>query len=966
MVNSLKLLDANYNHYLNTEQKLIVAHKQGPLRVIAGPGTGKTHSLTLLAMNLLLRGDAQPSEIVLCTYTEKAAYGLQDRLNSFAKKIDYTEDLSQIRIGTIHGICQQLVDAYLPQTSLTTGYEVLDEFHQHLLVFDHLAGLCPGNLLPFLRDRWLVNNWKIAKTLTKYCNIIAEELILENLQQDKPRLASLRTVPSDLLYYLTDIYERYQRLLINTNQTDFAHLEQWAYTLLNQPEILSKITSTIRYVLVDEYQDTNYIQEQILIQLASGSEPKNMIVIGDDDQALYRFRGATVRNLRDFDTETFSGCPTIRLDTNYRSQKAIITVCRDWIEDFNWSGGKKGFLRIPKALEATRESSYKAPAVMHFAAESEQDEAEQFAELVAWLKKQGKITDYSDVALLLSSVKIRFSGPYIAALRSRDIPVYCPRAGVFFLQPEIKRLFGCFAQILHYTMPEDDMPADENPFPAYLTACQNELREFARRAPLAPLVLVLQKIEKEIQGILEQNGRINGQHLSEYFYQLLSYEPFYPWKKQDDGNLAQFSRLLDTFQKRYSHQAHSTFALADLSTSFFTHFFAFLYDEGLGEEEDQQRPFLKGHVQIMTIHQAKGLEFPVVVLGKLEKPPRKQSVDERARLQPYFYYQQIEPQGRIPGCDRRRLYYVALSRAKDLLVLSAVGQPHTDFLPIWQKSQSWQESCARPNTFPEYESLGDLDQIKPRYGITTHIQTYQTCPRRYRYMYKQRFAPAHHADGLFGQLVHQTIERLHRQTLADPSHQLDEAHVQKIFDTLSRRLQHTSVRPLTPQEEERARQQVLNYCQQNQQMLSAIHAAEFPVQIDRDDYVLRGKVDLLVNGKQGLEVIDFKTQPRPTEDSAYLAAYRQQLQLYAYALPRHLGQSPRRLWLYWTAEEQRANALMEISCDQNEIAQVVRKVDNLAEKIRLEQFDVKTRPQPTICQKCDIRHLCKKDGILQI
>ncbi len=963
MANSLELFNTNY--HLNTEQKLIVEHKQGPLRVVAGPGAGKTRSLTLLAMNLLLCGEAQPSGIVLCTYTEKAAYELQDRLASVAKNVRYTGDLSRLRIGTIHGICQQLVDEYLHKTSLSSGYEVLDEFHQCLLVFDHLVMLCPGNALPFLRDRWPEGDWKVAQSLTKYFNIITEELIFENLLQDKPHLASMRTTRSDLLCCITDIYERYQRLLIKTNNTDFAHLEEWVYNLLNQQEILHEITSTVRYVLVDEYQDTNYIQEQILIQLASGSEPKNLIVIGDDDQALYRFRGATVRNILAFDKETFPGCPTVRLATNYRSQEAIMTVCRHWIKDFDWSDGKDGLLRVEKTIRATKTSSYSAPAVMRLVANDEQDEAEQFAELVSWLKEHEKIKDYSDVALLLSSVKIWASGPYIQALQTRNIPVYCPRAGIFFMQPEIRLLFGCFAHILCYTGPRDDTFLNEDSFAAYLVACQRELTDFSQRAPLAPLVLALQKIEKEIRGILEQKGQINGQHLSEYFYQLLFCDPFSSWREKKNGNFVQFSRLLDTFQKRYSRQARSTSALTDLSTSFFTHFFAFLYGEGLGEEEDQQRPFLKGHVQIMTIHQAKGLEFPVVVLGKLEKSPPKQSGNERVLLQPYFYHQPFEPQGRISGCDRRRLYYVAFSRARDLLVLSAVGQPHRDFLPIWQKSPLWQERCDRPKTFPEYETLGDRDLPKPRYGVTTHIQTYQTCPRRYHYVYEQRFAPSHHVDGLFGQLVHQTIEHLHRQALAGPSHLLDEERVRKIFDALSRRLQHTSARPLATGEEERARRQVLNYYQQNQQVLSAIHAAEFPVQIDRDAYVLRGKIDLLVNGKQGLEVIDFKTQPRPTEDAAYLASYRQQIQLYAYALPRHLGQSPRRLWLYWTAEERRANALMEVSCDQDEIEQVVADVDDLAEKIQQKHFDVKVRPAFTVCQRCDIRHLCWKDGTLR-
>jgi len=959
MVNSLALFNALP---MNTAQKAIISHKRGPLLVIAGPGSGKTRSLILLAMNLLLCGDAEPSQIVLCTYTEKAAYELQDRLASIAKDVQYTKDLSKLRVGTIHGICQQLVDEYLHETSLSSGYNTLDQFHQRLLVFDHLAEICPGSALPFLRDRW-GTDWEVAKHLASSFDVIAEELILEKLQEDKPRLAREQTIASALLCYVIDAYQGYRKVLLKTNSTDFAHLQKWTHKLLSQTKILQNITSTIRYVLVDEYQDTNSIQEQILTLLASGSDPKNLIAIGDEDQALYRFRGATVRNILTFARRISSDCSPIQLTTNYRSQAEIIATCDCWIRDFNWTNEENVPLRTEKTLIAKKVSSNPAPAVMHLVATNMQDEAEQFAELVAWLKEHGKITDYSDVALLLHSVRFGTSDPYIQALNKREIPVYCPRAGTFFEQPEISRLFGCFARLLHYSEKTYHSSLENDSFAAYLTSCQRELAALCQRAPQSSLVLELQKIEKERGGGPQQEE----QKLDEYFYRLLFCEPFLSEQKQESkkANLVQFSRLLDIFQKRYRHQVTPIAELAALSTAFFERFFAFLYREGMNEEEDQQRPFLKGHVQILTIHQAKGLEFPVVVVGRLDKPPSRFIEKERVLLQPYFQHPPFEPPERIPGCDRKRLYYVAFSRARDLLVLSAVRKPQRDFLKLWQESLSWQERRERPHTFPTYESLGDRELPKPRYGVTTHIQTYQTCPRRYRYFYEQRFAPSHRADGLFGQLVHQTIEDLHRKVLADSANALDEACVQRTFDKIALRLQHTSTWLISAGEREQAWRQVLNYYQQNQQALRAIHSAEFPVQIDRDTYVLRGKVDLLVKGEQGLEVIDFKTRRRPAEDTAYLASYQQQLQLYSYALQKHLGQSPQRLWLYWTAEERLADALMEVPCDKEKIEQVVASVDKLAEKIQQKDFAVKTPPISSTCQTCDIRYFCKKEGILR-
>src|SRR5262249_28204904 len=129
---------------------------------------------------------------------------------------------------------------------------------------------------------------------------------------------------------------RYRALLVKTNSLDFAYILKCAYNLLEKPDTLQRITANIRYVLVDEYQDTNYIQEKILTRLASGCEPRNLIAIGDEDQALYRFRGATVRNILTFQ-ENFPECGEVRLTINYRSHPKIIDAYNQWMQAFDWS-----------------------------------------------------------------------------------------------------------------------------------------------------------------------------------------------------------------------------------------------------------------------------------------------------------------------------------------------------------------------------------------------------------------------------------------------------------------------------------------------------------------------------------------------------------------------------------------------------------------------------------------------------
>lgn len=943
---------------LNTEQRAIVSHKCGPLLVVAGPGSGKTRSLTLLAMNLLLCGDAEPAQIVLCTYTEKAAYELQDRLTSIARDVNYAGDISRLRVGTIHGICQRLVNEHLHHTSLGSGYETLDNFTQQLLIFDRLEKICPKNTLPFFQDRW-GTRWQVAKRLKFYFDTIAEELAFDPLKADIERLKAHQTRNDTLLHYLTYAYDSYRSELRDTNSTDFAHLQKWAYKLLKMPDVRQKIIGAIRYVLVDEYQDTNYIQEQILTLLASGSDAKNLVVIGDEDQALYRFRGATVRNILTF-TAQFPGCKQIHLTTNYRSQTEIITACNRWIKDFDWSNGAGPRLRTEKIMQVSP-SQRPDRAMLRLEAVDIQDEAEQFADLVDSLKKQEKIDDYSDVALLLHSVRSETSEPYMRALLAKNIPVYCPRARAFFDQEEIQIMLGCFARILQYSADRYSPLKDDDNFSAYLADCQQAVVRQAQRNPA--LARELRRIGDDLQIACDEET-FDGSQLAEYFYRIMFEVPSLSSDKRENkhANLVWFSRLIEMFQGHYRHRFASGNGLEAIGVSFFEQFFAFLHLDGVNEDGDQQRPLQKGCVQIMTIHQAKGLEFPVVVVGRLDKPRLPTLDKERFILQPYFSHRLVEPAGRIPGCDRRRLYYVALSRARDLLVLSAARQPDKDFREIWQSAPAWKDLRAQPGALSQhYDPKEESVPPKARYGFTTHVQTYRTCPRRYQYFYEHQFSPSRPADVFFGQLVHQTIEHLHRQARDGF---FGEERVHKTFDKIYVQLSRTSAQPVALTERERALRQVLHYYQQNQREMQHIHAAEFPVEIDREKYILRGKIDLLVEGESGLEVVDFKTQARPAADAEHLVFYKRQLALYAHALQKRNGQLPRRLWLYWTAEERKEDALMEVACDKESVEREVGFVDELVAKIQNGQFHVQAPPKPEICQKCDIRHLCHKQGII--
>lgn len=958
-----QLLNSPYALNLNAQQQAIVVHKQGPLRVIAGPGSGKTRSITLLAMNLLLCKDAEPSEIVLCTYTEKAARELQDRLAAIAESVNYTGDLTQMRVGTIHGICQQLISEYPHRVELGNTYETLDEFSQQLFIFEHMTEICKYSE-GFFQQLWDGSAWEIAKNLRYFFDKIVDELLYDTLVVAARRIGATKSTAKgdDFIYHVTLAYRNYQAILTRTSCIDFAHLQKCAHNLLIDPFIGKKITSAIKYVLVDEYQDINYIQEQIVTLLASGCNPVNLCVIGDEDQSLYRFRGASVSNILHF-PELFPDCKQIQLMGNYRCHEKIIASCNHWMETFDWTNSQGIALRTEKATTPINNKMYpEYQAVATLTGNDVDDEAEQVAELLYSLKKEQRISDYSQVALLLRSVRSHYSEAFMKAFKKRNIPYHCARRRAFFEEYEVCLMVGCITRILHFHRKKRSPEISH--FLDYVSDCRDLLAVECQKRPL--LERELQTIEKTLYST-EEIGKQHTQSLATYFYQLLFLDPFDSYRKEDARrhNLMLFSRMLKTFQQHFRHSAITQDNLTAVRNDFFQRFFCFLYLDENSLDENQHEPVPKDHVQIMTIHQAKGLEFPVVIVGRLDKRPQL-SDNKDAALRKFYHSRFLESPHQIEGVDLRRLYYVACSRAKDLLILTTNRTPNTSFVPLWRTLPAWLQArngVARlTHSFP----VDELPTARPRYGFTTHIQTYTTCPRRYEFLYEHRFVSSRPANAFFGLLVHQTIERIHRKVLDGELPSLDEEHIHAIFEKVHDYLLCTSMQPVSDNKKEKAFEQVLRYFYQNVEELGTIQATELHVSVERKNYVLTGNLDVLMKKDDGWEIRDFKTLARLEDDAPRLSDYRQQLYLYAHALEKRIQQAPLRLSLYWTQEERQEDSLMHISYRQEDIQQAISSVDDVVEKIQQKAFDVDRVSPPNVqtCRACDVRHLCRKQGIV--
>jgi len=926
---------------LNKGQKEAIFNTEGPSLIIAGPGTGKTFTLTLRTLYLLLSGKAQPNEIVLTTFTEKASFELRDRLSQFAKKLNYKTSLHELITGTIHSICDTFISANIKQTALNKNYIILDDLTASLFINEHFSEIVePYKTDKAFYNRW-TGKWSTIDRIKKYFDKITEELINPD---------DLVESDDDFMQMIGNSYITYRNLLIENNRLDFASLQKTFHDLLLNKISNKKITDKIKYVLIDEYQDTNYIQEQIALKLSS--KHKNLCVVGDEDQALYRFRGATVRNILEFEGK-FKDCRITPLLENYRSHKTIIESYNNFISQVDWEdpSGEINFRYPEKQMgPADTTTSPNYPAVFAIWGNGQADEATRFADMVHYLLKNKIIQDPSDVALLLRSVRLEHSGPYIDALNAKNIRAFCPRARAFFENEEILLIIASYAIIFGFT--------------------DNDLEEYDHRDIIENGLLLMKPFigstfTDYLRRMAEKVNNLTGkealdENLVDIIYQLCAHKPFSDYLKDENRarNISSLTSLMSTFQTYYSHEIITAKSRSAIKYRLFNSYLRLLFNTGQNEFEDDENPIPKGYVQIMTIHQSKGLEFPVVVVGSLDKNYRVEKYIDR-ELYPFYQRAPFEPENRITQFDWARCFYVAFSRPQKILVLTTSTEPKDFFDPIWEGLDQWPHVKKETLKAQKFESKPPFVP-KKSLSLTSHINVYETCPQQYLFFKEYDFTPSRTGQILFGTLVHETIEDIHRGIL--DGEKVTESQILVDFENNYRGLLANGMRPIGIKQKEEALKHVLIYFKNNKDLLKRVIDTEVDVSIDKDNYIMNGKIDLLLGHDNKLELLDFKSQVKPGKNDPSIERIRKQLNLYAYILKERYAKEPERLYIYWTSEEKRKDALMEIDYDPKLVEEAGKYFDGVAKCIMDRDFTIRKQPDKTrVCKECDFKYYCRTE-----
>lgn len=951
----------------NNEQKKAIITTEGPVLIIAGPGTGKTFTLVKRAIYLIIEKGISPEQIMIATFTEKAAKELITRITNELMNVGVSVNINDMYIGTFHSICLRIIKENLEFTRIKKNYRMLDGFDQQYTIFQYIYKFRNIENYETIFERQL-GAWKQSQVVANFVSNISEELVMFRDMQldDDVRISTLGKV-----------MEVYEDILTEQNLLDFSAIQTEAYRLLISNEnVLAKIKEKIKYIMVDEYQDTNYVQEQIIFLIAG--DRNNICVVGDDDQGLYRFRGATIRNILEFPNK-FDGqvCEQINLTINYRSEKGIIDFYNNWmkITDGRQFYFKWDKYRFEKNIIAGKSSNIVTPTVIKVSGqEVDIDWHENVLKFIENLKSSNKLTNLNQIAFLFNSVRNKRVIALADYLEVHGINVYSPRSDMFFMRPEVKLIIGCLMLT----------------FPAYVKKFGNRDYEFLTddlynyyEECIHMVNLYLKKSEEsELKNWIREHGKrhYNLSKNTDYaftglMYQIFQYSPFreYLDTELNGGlidlrpvrNLATISQIINKYEYLHRIDVFSSKNIDESVEKFFNMYLKFLFSGGIGEYEDVSEYAPSGCVSFLTIHQSKGMEFPIVVVGSLSGTPREKNNDLLEAIEKKYYKRSpFEIKKDIKYFDFWRLFYTAFSRAQNLLVLSCVEkngrgrQPSKYFESSYRKLLSYTDSEFNLYNF-KFEEVKDVN-LKNTYSFTSNITVYENCAIQYKFYKELGFTPVRVGATIFGMLVHQTIEDIHKTAIRKEEKLIIPNNIKLWFDTNYSAISKSERAYLGQSQLDVAFKQVLRYANRQNGDWHRIQDAEVEVGLVKPNYILQGTVDLVEGEGNTVEIVDFKAEKKPDifRDVEKIERYKKQLEVYSYLIEEKTGRKVSKMHIYYTGEE---NSIPTITFpkEKKAIEATIQDFDNVVKKIQNKDFSQKAKSQ-VLCNNCDLRYYCKK------
>ncbi|MBI5135205.1 UvrD-helicase domain-containing protein [Candidatus Uhrbacteria bacterium] len=991
---------------LNAEQKTAVTYGKGPLMIVAGAGTGKTTVITqriVWLMDPAVGGASspkafgralKPEEILALTFTDKAAAEMEDRVGA-ALPIGYRD----LWISTFHALCERLLRTHALDIGLNDNFRVLTPTAVWALLKKHEARFD----LDYYRPKG--NPTKYYHALIRHFSRAKDEAVgveeylrfVEGKHLDRAAALGVPLVgiggeelDQKRLHEIAGAYATYEQILRDENTLDFGDLLVWTVKLLQErPNILEQYRKQFQCIVVDEFQDTNWVQYELVKLLASPAN--NLTVVADDDQAIYRWRGASFSNVIQFKKDFPSACE-VALVQNYRSAQPILDLAYQFIQKNN-PNRLEARSGISKHLQSAVPLS---GAIEHRPAATVHEEARMVVKTILEQMQESALSghplQWNDVAVLVRSNAD--ADPFVRAFAASGIPYDVASSRGLYLTPIVLDTLAYLnlldnyhesASVYRVLKMSVFAVADETIHTLLREARKknHSLFEILRRCGTVGIPTAEQEKIAKLLAMIETHTA-----LSKGFGPAKVVVAFFkdsglvarwraegatPYDLQELSYAEQFYRIVEQYERE--QQIPTITGIAELVRLSLE-----AGDEGALKRDDAGPEA----VQVLTMHAAKGLEFRVVcIVSMVDRRFPTQYRPEPLEL-PMELMKEILPEGDWHLQEERRLMYVAITRAKEKLYFTSAQdyggvrkkKPSLFLyeLGLIQKEKSEVRSQkSEQSTFTTDATL-PIPNIRypisnlPSYFSFTQLKAFESCPLQYKFAHILKIPIEGRFTFSFGKSMHKTLEVFFQRMIRGAQQgqlfalQESAAAAAPVMEEL---LQLYEQSWLNEWYESAVHER--KYYQEGKKILKEFYQLhqghwpsprylEKPFTIKFGEFELRGvidRVDTLADGANPeVEIIDYKTGRVP-EGKTLPFEKKQQLLIYQLAVLRLTDEQPKLLSYYYLEQ----NKKMSFLGTPEELEKVEQFVVETIENIRTSDFH--PTPDPIVCGFCDFRTICE-------
>ena len=945
---------------LDKNQVNAVKHNEGPLLIIAGAGSGKTTVVTQRINYLIVKKNIAPSQILALTFTEKAAFEMQERVDVL---LPY--GYANLWINTFHSFCERILRDEAHTIGLDPNYKLISESESILLMKENIFNLGLKLFRP------LGNPTKFLEAILQHFSRLKDEDI--SPKQYIEWTKKLKTKEEKEQYIeLANAYDAYEKIKAKESMMDFSDLISNTLLLFRtRKNILKKYQEQFRYVLVDEFQDTNYAQNELAILLAG--KRKNITVVADDDQSIYRFRGAAISNVLQF-RKNFPKSRIISLINNYRSTQTILDASYKLIQNNN-PHRLEVMEKINKRLISHSDSLENEIVLIH--EERSEDEAEQIAKTI---KKLNKNFDYKNIAILVRANN--HAQAITNALQRNRIPYQFLGPGYLFQQEEIKDLI---AYLTFLTNLSDSVSLFRVLSMDVLGISYIELNYLLNHSKKKNLSLFealddlnLKFLKSDTQKKLNTFKEMVLRHLERskkesagqilYYFLIDSnlYKKFQNVESANDERTAQnIAKFFDRIRNFEAERPNSNIFIV-------VNWLGLMMQMGDSPTAADIDIRDRDAVNILTVHSSKGLEFDVVFLTNLVSdrfPTRERA--EKIPLPKGIIKEKLPEDVDFHLQEERRLFYVGMTRAKKMLYLTAADYYATgkrqkklsqfiyEALPnlkIIEEVKNKTQQLSLKNVLSLYEKSEEKQNERKRLQISritySNLQMFDICPLHFKAKVILNIPTPITSVQSFGISLHNTLYKFYKNVSDGKILSLSE--LKKILKSEWISDGYDSKK----YEEERLLQadKILNnfYKTECNPPVKPL-GIELPFAFFLKNGVkVSGKIDRIDKKGKGIEILDYKTgEDNPKADKAH----KLQLAIYALAATKVkdkiFNKKPEDIIL--TLHFLESNTKKSMSFTSKDLHEFENE---LIEKINeIEKSDFKCSGN-VLCKNCEYKLLC--------